>query len=202
MSSRIRIFDDESFDVGLNDDDRIRRAGSHITRRNFHDDSQRAPLLRNSQRPSRTSPLSFPAPPAPIYQPQPHQLIAVCLNHMAGRSCEHCHQLNRELSGINSNVSNPRVDRSPDSADTLGTELDHELDHKRNPQHTQQQGSSGSKSDGYVTPTDGGEKGDDKGPPQPVGFADKRLNKLRLEVFGLWARTSAHPHKCPSFVIS
>lgn len=37
---------------------------------------------------------------------------------------------------------------------------------------------------------DGGETGNMKGPPQPVGFWDKSLSKTRLQVFGLWARTS------------
>lgn len=186
MSSRIRIFEDESFDVGLDDDDRIRPAGTGITRRNFHDDSQRAPLLRHSQRTSRTSHLSFPAPPPPTYQSQPHQLIAICLNHMSGRPCEHCHQLNREFPGVTGNVGNLREDGSPDSANTLATELEHE----RKPQHKQRQASSGSKIDDYGKPADGGEKGEDKSPPTPVGFADKRLSKVRLEVLGLWARTS------------
>lgn len=39
---------------------------------------------------------------------------------------------------------------------------------------------------------DGGEKGESNGPPQPVGFWDKSLNKTRLQVFGLWARTSQY----------
>ena len=39
---------------------------------------------------------------------------------------------------------------------------------------------------------DGGEKGGSTGPPQPVGFWDKTLNKTRLQVFGLWARTSQY----------
>ena len=38
-------------------------------------------------------------------------------------------------------------------------------------------------------PADGGEKGKDNGPPKPVGFWDKKMNKVRLQVFGLWART-------------
>lgn len=194
MSSRIRIFEDESFDVGLDDDDRIRPA--RITRRNFHDDSQRAPLLRHSQRPSRTSPLSFPAPPPPIYQPQPHQLIAVCLNHMSGRPCEHCQQLNREFPGVTGNVGNLREDGSPDSASTLATELEHE----RKPQRIQRQASSGSKIDDYRKPTDGGEKGEDQSPPTPVGFTDKRLGKVRLEVLGLWARTSTLSRRVASCV--
>jgi hypothetical protein len=38
-------------------------------------------------------------------------------------------------------------------------------------------------------PVDGGEKGKDTGPPKPAGFWDKSMNKVRLQVFGLWART-------------
>ena len=45
-------------------------------------------------------------------------------------------------------------------------------------------------------PADGGEKGEEggkQGPPQPVGFWDHRLNKVRLEVFGAWGKTSKKP---------
>ena len=34
------------------------------------------------------------------------------------------------------------------------------------------------------------EKGQNDGPPSTVGFFDKSLNKVRLEVFKLWGRTS------------
>ncbi len=37
------------------------------------------------------------------------------------------------------------------------------------------------------------EKGEHDEPPQPVGFFSKELNKVRLQVFGLWARTSWSP---------
>lgn len=33
---------------------------------------------------------------------------------------------------------------------------------------------------------DGGEKGKNTGPPQPVGFWDKSLRKTRLQVYGRW----------------
>ena len=39
-------------------------------------------------------------------------------------------------------------------------------------------------------PSDDGEKGDESGPPHPVGFWSPKLRKTRLHVFGLWARTS------------
>lgn len=38
-------------------------------------------------------------------------------------------------------------------------------------------------------PVDGGEKGKDNDPPKPAGFWDKSMNKVRIQVFGLWART-------------
>lgn len=48
--------------------------------------------------------------------------------------------------------------------------------------------------------SDGEDASGDDG-PSPVGFWDQRLNKVRLQVFGLWARTSkwsskhcAHKH--------
>ena len=44
---------------------------------------------------------------------------------------------------------------------------------------------------------DGGEKGGDEGPPKPVGFWHGDLAKTRLQVFGLWARTSENCHLWP-----
>ena len=38
-------------------------------------------------------------------------------------------------------------------------------------------------------PHDGGEKGG-KSPPPPINIYDGRLSKLRLEMLGLWGRTS------------
>lgn len=198
MVSRIRIEEDENFAESFNenlDNDDVVRSGSLRRLRgtgfrgSHYHGSQRAsiagdilPLISNSQRPARTSFPSFPPPPPPIYQPQPHQLIAVCFNHMAGRQCAHCQLLNRESGGIKA-----RVDRSPESAITLEQEHEHEL------QHLQQQRSSGSEMEEDEKPKDGGEKGGDEGPPAPVGIWDKKISKLRLEVFGLWARTSVPP---------
>lgn len=34
------------------------------------------------------------------------------------------------------------------------------------------------------------EKANEDASPQPVGFFNKRLSTVRLQVFGLWARTS------------
>jgi len=197
MASRIRIEEDEgfaeTFNENLNDDNLIRSGslrrlrGAGFRGSHYHG-SQRAsiardilPLISNSQRPARTS---FPPPPPATYQPQPHQLIAVCFNHMAGRQCEHCQQLNKELGGINANGSNMRVDRSPDSVETLGR------DHAHDERHLQQHRSAESMVEEDEKPKDGGEKGGEEGPPAPVGLWDKRLGKLRLEVLRLWARTS------------
>lgn len=43
---------------------------------------------------------------------------------------------------------------------------------------------------------DGGENGNGSDtPPQPVGFWDKKLRKARLQIYGLWARTSETPRE-------
>lgn len=133
------------------------------------------PLIPFSQRPARSRPTrnSFPAPPPPTYQPQPHQLIAVCFNHMAGRRCEHCQQLNGQYAGRD------RDEESPDSANTLG--------HQQQQRHSSHGDSDLGENE---KAKDGGEQGGQQGPPSPVGVWDKRLSKLRVQVFGLWARTS------------
>ncbi len=65
-----------------------------------------------------------------------------------------------------------RSDESPSSDETLGA---HATDDHRGNKH----------------PCDKDEeKGNDGSPTQPVGFFDKSLSKVRLQVFGLWARTS------------
>ncbi|KAL8719119.1 MAG: hypothetical protein Q9225_003831 [Loekoesia sp. 1 TL-2023] len=71
-----------------------------------------------------------------------------------------------------------RPDQSPSSDDTLG---DHAMD---GDQETRGRRRDQEKS------SDDEEKGGQDGPPQPVGFFSKSLNKVRLEVFGLWARTT------------
>jgi hypothetical protein len=206
MPSRIRIEEDGNFaenSIENLSDDHIIRSGSlrrlrgASFRGSHYYGSQRAsiagdilPLISNSQRPARTSFPSFPPLPPSTYQPQPHQLIAVCFNHMSGRQCEHCQQLNRELGGINANESNMRVDRSLDSTHTLGHEHEHGQQHLQEPRS-----SSGSEPEEKEKPNDGGEKGGNDGPPAPVGIWDKRMGKLRLEVLGLWARTSESPRR-------
>ena len=120
----------------------------------------------------RSVPLIPPAPPQPVFQP--HQLIAVCFNHMAGRECEHCRQMERGLMG------QERPD-SELSSETLGQHHQHGYQQNENRY-------SGSEGNGEK-PDDGGEKGG-KSPPPPINIYDSRLSKLRLEMLGLWGRTS------------
>ena len=40
------------------------------------------------------------------------------------------------------------------------------------------------------SPSDGGEKGGEDESPKPVGFWHPGLKKTRLQIFGLWGRTS------------
>jgi len=111
--------------------------------------------------------------PQPAYQPaaQAHQLIAVCFNHMAGRQCEHCQQMYQTL---NDGQQQDRAEQSPDSHETLGHQRD---------------GNRSIGDDDHEKMKDGGENGNEGGPPAPVGLFDKRLGKLRLQCLGLWART-------------
>ena len=176
MSRRILLSEEDGDDS--NDDVIVRRGSLRrlSVRASHYWGSQRAsldriPLIPSSQRNTVTS---LPPRPPPIYQPQPHQLIAVCFNHMAGRQCEHCQQLNQQYGG-----NKETLESSPDSGHTLAHE-----------QHQQHRESSRSDSEPEAKPQDGGEKGEKEGPSAPAGFWDKRLSKLRLEVFGGWARTS------------
>jgi len=91
---------------------------------------------------------------------------------MVARQCEHCQRLNDQYGG------QERDDESPGHGNTLGH------------QQQAQQSSSGSEVEDDEKPKDGGEKGGAEGPPAPVGISDKKLSRLRLEVLGLWARTS------------
>lgn len=149
----------ENSEVSEEGDDVIRSNGSlrrlrgrHYAAQRFQDDS--LPLIDH-----------LPLPQASY---QPHQLIAVCFNHMAGRDCEHCRQIDRSL-------NTERAHRSTDSNQTFGSR------HSR----------GNSLADISIEkPRDGGEKCGDPGPPPPVGFWNKKLGKLRLECMGLWARTS------------
>ena len=121
----------------------------------------------------RSIPLIPPTPPQPTFQP--HQLIAVCFNHMAGRECEHCRQMQGML------IGQERAD-SEISTETLGQ-------HRHFGYQQNENRDSGSEGYGEKQPDDGGEKGG-KSPPPPTNIYDKRLSKLRLEIFGLWGRTS------------
>ena len=177
MSRRIVLSEEDDYES--NEDVIVRRGSLRrlSVRASHYWGSQRAsidriPLIPTSQRNTITS---LPPRPPPIYQPQPHQLIAVCFNHMAGRQCEHCQQLNQQYGG-----NKETLEGSPDSGHTLA--------HQQ--QQQQYRESSRSDSEREAKPQDGGEKGGKEGPPAPAGLWDKRLSKLRLQVLGLWARTS------------
>ena len=138
------------------------------------DDSTRD--INNGQYQARARPRSVPLiPPAPVFQP--HQLIAVCFNHMAGRECEHCRQMNER--GV---MGQGRPD-SEISSETLGQQ------HQNGDQQNENR-YSGSGGSGGEQPDDGGEKGGKSSPPPPINIYDRRLSKLRLEMLGLWGRTS------------
>ena len=85
-----------------------------------------------------------------------------------------------------------KLESSPDS----GTLSDHHSNHE-NVICGEEPESEGDHDNNDSIPSeeqriDGGEKGKDSGPPKPVGFWDKRMNKVRLQVVGLWARTGTH----------
>lgn len=78
-------------------------------------------------------------------------------------------------------MADPRNGRSPSSDETLdGHAMDGDAD-------TRERLEDRDKS------SDDEEKGKDDGPPIPVGFFNKSLNQVRMEVFRLWARTSWWP---------
>ena len=159
-----------------------RLRGSHYSAQRAHLSQDALPLIRqgprcddNRQSPRarpRSVPLIPPTPPQPVFQP--HQLIALCFNHMAGRECEHCRQMERGL------IGQERPD-SELSSETLGQHHQHGFQQNENRY-------SGSEGNGEK-PDDGGEKGG-KSPPPPINIYDSRLSKLRLEMLGLWGRTS------------
>lgn len=162
-----------------------RLRGSHYSAQRAELSQDALPLIRQGPRSDdntrdrqyprarpRSVPLIPPAHPQPVFQP--HQLIAVCFNHMAGRDCEHCRQMERGV------IGQERPD-SEHSSETLG-QL-HQHGHQQNENRYSGLGGDGEK------PDDGGEKGG-KSPPPPINIYDRRLSKLRLEMFGLWGRTS------------
>lgn len=157
--------------------DKVMQSNSITGRRLEHYAAQRAqdardalPLIHKDQQQQQQQRLStrssnyIPSSPCPSYHP-PHQLIAVCFNHMAGRECEHCRNLDRSL-------TDRRSDCSPDSHHTLGY---------HSPNNGYQRRSNISSND---------EKAANQGSPSVVAFWDSRLGKLRLQMLGLWARTS------------
>ena len=147
-----------------------RRRLEHYSAQRAQDARDALPLIETNKRHSSRPASYYPSSPPPSYQP--HQLIAVCFNHMAGRDCEHCRNLDRSLNAR-------RTDHSPDSNHTLGY---------LGQSNGQQRHSNSSLPD--EKPEDGGEKGGEQGSPPVVGFWDAQLGKLRLQMLGLWARTS------------
>lgn len=144
----------------------------HYSAQRAQDARDALPLIhKDQQRLSTRSSNYIPSSPCPSYHP-PHQLIAVCFNHMAGRECEHCRNLDRSL-------TDPRSDSSPDSHHTLGY---------HSPSNGYQRRSNISFNDEKQGVED--ENAPKQGSPSVVGFWDSRLGKLRLQMLGLWARTS------------
>lgn len=146
------------------------RRFEHYSAQRAQDARDALPLIETEKRHSSRRASYYPSSPPPSYQP--HQLIAVCFNHMAGRECEHCRNLDRSM-------NDRRADASPDSYHTLGRQ-------SRSSGH--QRYSNASLHD--EKQKDGGEKGGAQGSPPVVDFWDSKLSKLRLQLLGLWGRTS------------
>lgn len=153
-----------------------RRRLEHYSAQRAQDARDALPLIETNKRHSNRSNIHYPSSPPPSYQP--HQLIAVCFNHMAGRDCEHCRNLDRSM-------SDDRLHRSPGSHHSLGY-------YRQSSGQQRHDDSSGSLHD--EKQKDGGEKGGEQGSPPVVGFWHSKLGRLRLQLLGLWARTS----KCAS----
>ena len=161
--------------------DKVMQSGrrlEHYSAQRAQDARDALPLIHKDQQrlSNRSSNYYPPSCPSPTYQP--HQLIAVCFNHMAGRDCDHCRNLDRSLNDRQSNYS-------PDSHHTLAYQSQSSSHQRR---------SNASFHD--EKPEEGGEEGGKQGPPPVVGFWDSRLGKVRLQMLGLWARTSKQvsPH--------
>ena len=135
----------------------------------------RSPQQRQLQRP-RSIPLPVPYPPQPTYQP--HQLVAVCFNHMTGRECGHCRQIDQGL----------RSQESVVDYQSLNETVGQVNDNRRYSAYSEKSAAE----------NDEEEKRESAGPPPPVGLFDKRLSKLRLQILGLWGRTGtlALSHAC------
>ena len=156
-----------------------RRRLEHYSNQRAQDARDALPLIeknkRLSSRPGSYYPTNstyFPSSPPPSYQP--HQLIAVCFNHMAGRECEHCRNLDRSSTGHH-------LDTSPDSHHNLN------LGYQRQSQPPQRYSNASLHDE---RESDEGEKGGDQGSPPVVGFWHSKLAKLRLQLLGLWLKTS------------
>ena len=104
-------------------------------------------------------------------------------------------------------VENPRTgffEERPETSPDSGTLRDHDSsDERMNGGGTLEDTDDHTNNDKFASDeraADGGEKGKDSSPPKPVGFWDKRMNKVRLQVFGLWTRTGEQ--KGPTEAIS
>ena len=177
-----------------------RLRGSHYSAQRAELSQDALPLIRQGPRSDdgnrdrqvprvrpRSLPLLSPSPPQPVYQP--HQLIAVCFNHMAGRECGHCRQMERGM-------MRPESEDSDNSTETLEQ---HQPVYRQNENRY-----SGATVEKFEKPNDGGERGEKPPPPpppSPVNFYDRRLSKLRIEMLGLWGRTSTlPPPQAPAYV--
>ena len=93
-------------------------------------------------------------------------------------------------------VENPRTgffEERPETSPDSGTLRDHDSNHEHMNGEEESKGTEDHSSNDRLASeersADGGEKGKDSAPPKPVGFWDKSMNKVRLQVFGLWTRT-------------
>ena len=163
-----------------------RRRLEHYSAQRAQDARDALPLIetnkRHSSRPASYDPTYYPSSPPPSYQP--HQLIAVCFNHMSGRDCEHCRNLDRSL-------NRHRLDTSPDSNHTLGYQAQaHSNGQQRCSAYSNGPHRYSDTSLHDEKQNNDGEKGGEHGSPPVVGFWHSKLGKLRLELLGLWTKTS------------
>ena len=160
--------------------DKVKQSGrrlEHYSAQRAQDSRDALPLINNDQQRFSTRSSTY-IPPSPPATYQPHQLIAVCFNHMAGRDCDHCRNLDRSLNDAQS-------ESSPESHHTIGYQ-------------SQSSGFQRRSNASFQTekPEERGEEAAKPGPPPVVGFWDSRLAKVRLQMLGMWAKTSkqASPH--------
>ena len=160
--------------------DKVRQSNGrrleHYSAQRAQDARDALPLIHSDERRSSRPASYFPTSPRPSYQP--HQLIAVCFNHMAGKDCDHCRNLEHSMSDHHS-------DTSRYSHHTLGYQS-----HGNGAPLRHSNPSLNSHSFNDEKLKDDGEKGQQPGPPLVVDFWDSRLSSLRLQLLGLWGKTS------------